>query len=78
MRQKTFINPTNEITICICAKSQFGKLIIENEVLKMIKIISDSTCDLSQEVLERYDIDIIPLHIVKLAIVSCSFMVHQF
>ena len=37
----------------------------ENEVLKMIKIISDSTCDLSQEVLERYDIDIIPLHIVK-------------
>ncbi|RGW84666.1 hypothetical protein DWV45_16015, partial [Agathobacter rectalis] len=23
----------------------------------MIKIISDSTCDLSQEVLERYDID---------------------
>ena len=31
----------------------------------MIKIISDSTCDLSQEVLERYDIDIIPLHIVR-------------
>ena len=31
----------------------------------MVKIISDSTCDLSQEVLERYDIDIIPLHIVK-------------
>ena len=29
----------------------------------MVKIISDSTCDLSQEVLERYDIDIIPLHI---------------
>ncbi len=27
----------------------------------MVKIISDSTCDLSQEVLERYDIDIIPL-----------------
>ena len=26
----------------------------------MVKIISDSTCDLSQEVLERYDIDIIP------------------
>ena len=38
---------------------------IENEVLKMIKIISDSTCDLSQGVLERYDIDIIPLQIVK-------------
>ena len=33
--------------------------------IKMIKIISDSTCDLSQEVLEKYDIDIIPLHIVK-------------
>lgn len=31
----------------------------------MIKIISDSTCDLSQEVLCRYDIDIIPLHILK-------------
>lgn len=31
----------------------------------MIKIISDSTCDLSQEILNKYDIDIIPLHIVK-------------
>lgn len=31
----------------------------------MVKIISDSTCDLSQEVLTRYNIDIIPLHIVK-------------
>ena len=31
----------------------------------MVKIISDSTCDLSQEVLKKYDIDIIPLHIVK-------------
>ena len=31
----------------------------------MVKIISDSTCDLSQEVLEKYDIDMIPLHIVK-------------
>ena len=31
----------------------------------MVKIISDSTCDLSQEVLEKNDIDIIPLHIVK-------------
>lgn len=31
----------------------------------MIKIISDSTCDLSQKVLERYSIDIIPLHILK-------------
>ena len=29
----------------------------------MIKIISDSTCDLSAELLKQYDIDIIPLHI---------------
>lgn len=29
----------------------------------MIKIISDSTCDLSKELLERYDIAILPLHI---------------
>ena len=30
----------------------------------MVKIISDSTCDLSPELLERYDIDILPLHIL--------------
>lgn len=30
----------------------------------MVKIISDSTCDLSQELLERYGIDILPLHII--------------
>ena len=30
----------------------------------MVKIISDSTCDLSEELLKRYDIDIIPLHIM--------------
>lgn len=30
----------------------------------MVKIISDSTCDLSKELLNRYDIDIIPLHII--------------
>ncbi len=29
----------------------------------MVKIISDSTCDLSKELLEKYDIEIIPLHI---------------
>ena len=29
----------------------------------MIKIISDSTCDLSPELLDKYDITIIPLHI---------------
>ena len=30
----------------------------------MVKIISDSTCDLSQELIERYDIGILPLHII--------------
>lgn len=30
----------------------------------MTKIISDSTCDLSEELLEKYDISIIPLHII--------------
>lgn len=30
----------------------------------MIKIVSDSTCDLSKELVERYDIQIAPLHIV--------------
>ena len=30
-----------------------------------IKITSDSTCDLSQELLERYDIEVIPLYILK-------------
>lgn len=30
----------------------------------MVKIISDSTCDLSADLLKRYDIGIIPLHIV--------------
>lgn len=30
----------------------------------MVKVISDSTCDLSHELLERYDISILPLHIL--------------
>ena len=30
----------------------------------MVKIISASTCDLSPELIARYDIDIIPLHII--------------
>lgn len=30
----------------------------------MVKIISDSTCDLSKELQERYDISILPLHIL--------------
>ena len=30
----------------------------------MVKIISDSTCDLSQELIEKYDVDILPLHVI--------------
>ena len=30
----------------------------------MVKIISDSTCDLSAELAAQYDIDILPLHIL--------------
>lgn len=30
----------------------------------MIRIVSDSTCDLSQELVERYRIDVIPLHVM--------------
>lgn len=30
----------------------------------MVKIISDSTCDLSPELIARYDIDVIPLYII--------------
>ena len=30
----------------------------------MVKIISDSTCDLSKELIERYNIEILPLHIL--------------
>ena len=30
----------------------------------MVKIISDSTCDLSKELLDKYDISILPLHII--------------
>lgn len=30
----------------------------------MVKIISDSTCDLSADLIEKYDISIVPLHIV--------------
>ena len=30
----------------------------------MVKIISDSTCDLSPDLLSKYDIDILPLHIL--------------
>ena len=30
----------------------------------MIKIISDSTCDLTKDILEKYDISILPLHVI--------------
>lgn len=30
----------------------------------MVKILSDSTCDLSQEIVERYGIEILPLHVL--------------
>lgn len=30
----------------------------------MVKIISDSTCDLSPELLKKYDISVLPLHIL--------------
>ena len=30
----------------------------------MIKIISDSTCDLSKELIDKYEISILPLHIL--------------
>jgi len=30
----------------------------------MVKIISDSTCDLSKELLEKYEVDVLPLHVI--------------
>ena len=30
----------------------------------MIKLVADSTCDLSKEIVEKYNIQIAPLHIV--------------
>jgi len=30
----------------------------------MVRIISDSTCDLSRELLERYEVEILPLHVI--------------
>ena len=31
--------------------------------MKKIKLIADSTCDLSAELIEKYDIEIIPLQV---------------
>ena len=39
-------------------------LFVKKEISIMVKIISDSTCDLSQELLEKYDVEIVPLHIL--------------
>ena len=30
----------------------------------MIRIVADSTCDLSKDLIEKYDITILPLHII--------------
>ncbi len=30
----------------------------------MVKIIADSTCDLSKDLVEKYDVEILPLNIV--------------
>ena len=30
----------------------------------MVKIISDSTCDLTRELLERYQVTVLPLHVL--------------
>lgn len=32
--------------------------------LQMVKIISDSTCDLSEELLQKYEVSLLPLHII--------------
>ena len=37
-----------------------------------VKIISDSTCDLSKELVEKYDITILPLHILLGEMVRCG------
>lgn len=37
---------------------------MRKDAIEMVKIVSDSTCDLSQELLQRYDVSILPLHIL--------------
>ena len=41
-----------------------------------VKIISDSTCDLSPELLERYDIAITPLCVIKVIYASATEAKH--
>lgn len=37
---------------------------IKEKRIIMVKILSDSTCDLSKELVERYNIEILPLHVL--------------
>ena len=47
-----------------CLSRRYPRLCSGKECEYMVKIISDSTCDLSQELLRKYEIDILPLHIL--------------
>ena len=42
----------------------FLKKSLQGDLTGMVRIVSDSTCDLSQELLDRYEIGVIPLSIV--------------
>ena len=46
-------------TVIPCQQNKYRK-----DLSHMVKIISDSTCDLSPELIAKYDIDILPLHIL--------------
>lgn len=46
-------------TVIPCQRNKHRK-----DISHMVKIISDSTCDLSPELIAKYDIDILPLHIL--------------
>ena len=39
-------------------------MLYKEKIMKKVKIIADSTCDLSKELIEKYDITIVPLCIV--------------
>ena len=43
---------------------EIGYFFHRKDFFNMVKIISDSTCDLSAELAAQYDIDILPLHIL--------------
>ena len=45
-------------TVIPCQQNKYRK-----DISHMVKIISDSTCDLSPELIAKYDIDFLPLHI---------------